>query len=129
MKTFIMFIGLLGLMTFTNPSISEHKETVGKVMVEIITEESSLLAASNTDATTVDIAEWGIKLVMNEVKPLIEDALEDEITVEDFYIFSLTKGNLDGNGDKFLGIGVFGRVIVPDAVKEELRKALKENFM
>lgn len=61
----------------------------------------------------------GIGLLLGS--SLIDKVIDGYIDSENFYLFSLTKINVDGD-NKTIGLGILGKVFISDKLKENTSK-------
>jgi len=108
------------VLIMTNPDRSKHflavKEILTKEFNKAMTEELRH-SKNNYQATSA-----GIGLFLGST--LIDKVIDGYIDCENFYLFSLTKINIDGN-NKTIGLGILGKVYISDKLKESTSKLFK----
>lgn len=101
----ITVVVLLLLMFILNPDTKQHKE---KVLTEL---KPAVMKYLKGDSQIVNF------LTATLLANYIEEMLVEQIHVDNYYIFSITKSK-----DKTIGIGILGNVFLFVSEEEALRK-------
>lgn len=108
----ILFLILLAVMFFTNPSAMKHRSAVNESVQRIL-------------GNKVEKYEFLKNLMDNDyVKNLIEAGLNTNVKRTNYFIFSLTEINF-GEGDSVIvGMGIFGYVHIFSGFEDEVENML-----
>lgn len=124
MNKYIIFFGTLCIafvLVLTNPDRAKHamavKEILTKEFNKAMTEELRK-SKNNYQATNA-----GIGLFLGSA--LIDKVVDGYIDSENFYLFSLTKINVDGD-NRTIGLGILGKVFISDKLKEKTGKLFNQ---
>ena len=124
MNKYIIFFGTLCLafvLIFTNPDRGQHvmavKEILTKEFNKAMTEELRK-SKNNYQATSA-----GIGLFLGS--SLIDKVVDGYIDSENFYLFSLTIINVDGD-NRTIGLGILGKVFISDKLREKTGKIFNQ---
>ncbi len=113
---YILLLVLIAILYTSNPSLSEHQQAVkDKVSVVI----KNYFPSNNGTKTDNLISSLGELFVDG----LVGGAVESYVTRKDYFIFSLTYVDFNGQSS-VVGLGVLGNVII----SEEFTKALKQSL-
>ncbi|OPZ28692.1 MAG: hypothetical protein BWZ00_01251 [Bacteroidetes bacterium ADurb.BinA174] len=97
---FLIFIVIIAIAFFTNPDKEAHKEAIiektDQIMEEIIAERNDAISS-----TAWELAG----------KKLLSEFIDTNVTVDNYYLFSIPKVNWDGNSYP-IGVGAFGKVYI-----------------
>jgi len=125
MKKTIVFLAFLFLVIaiafFTNPTPSEHKAAVKEVLYEHLKKSMK----TNFSDFSID-QNTGLGTGMMFGGALVEMLVENMVTSEDYYLFSVTQITWK-NSTRTLGVGLFGRVMISDKLEEDLNSIFKDD--
>lgn len=97
---FLILIAIAAIAFFTNPDKEAHKEAIiartDQVIEEIITERNDELSS----------VAWQLA-----GKQLLSEFVDSNVTVDNYYLFSIPKVNWDGKSYQ-IGVGAFGKVYI-----------------
>ena len=97
---FLILIAIAAIAFFTNPDKETHKEAIiartDQVIEEIITERNDELSS----------VAWQLA-----GKQLLSEFVDTNVTVDNYYLFSIPKVNWDGKSYQ-IGVGAFGKVYI-----------------
>jgi len=112
----LLIIGVLLIVAaLTNPNTIIHKEAI----------KSRLHKATQQEDVSVSDNEWGnagSALGMMFAGTFIDKIVDQMITVDNYILFSVTKGSYGGN-TRTIGFGAFGNVYITNEVDNALAKA------
>ncbi len=111
--TLIIFLVLIAIAFFTNPSKEAHKEALRTKLTQVIDES---MAERQNDAVT--FGAW--KLAGPQ---MTEVFLQNNFAVDDYKVLSLTKINWD-NQSYIVGVGAFGNVWITKRLNKELANTI-----
>jgi len=120
MNKYIIFFGTLSIsfvLILTNPDRPKHAMAVKEILTKEFNKamaEELRKSKNNYQATSA-----GIGLLLGS--SLIDKVIDGYIDSENFYLFSLTKINVDGD-NKTIGLGILGKVFISDKLKENTSK-------
>jgi hypothetical protein len=108
----ILFLILLAVMFFTNPSAMKHRSAVNESVQGIL-------------GNKVEKYEFLKNLMDNDyVKNLIEAGLNTNVKRTNYFIFSLTEIKFDDSDYTIIGVGAFGYVHIFSQFEDELENML-----
>lgn len=124
MNKYIAFFGTVCIaiiLILTNPDRAKHSITVK----EILTKEfnKSMTEELRKSKNVYKRADAGIGLLLGST--LIDKIIDGYIDCENFYLFSLTKIDFEGN-TKTIGVGILGKVYISDKLKESTSKLFNQ---
>jgi hypothetical protein len=124
MNKYITFFGIVFIaiaLILTNPDRAKHSAAVK----EILTKEfhKTMTDEIQTSKNSYQRANAGIGLLLGAT--LIDKIIDGYIDSENFYLFSLTKLNVEGT-NRTIGFGILGKVYVSDKLKENIGKLFKQ---
>lgn len=113
----VIFVTILLVAYFTNPKEEIHKERLKIRFTEVIDE---IMLERQDDG--IVYSAW--KLVGSQ---LVETFVDNNITVDNYYLFTLTR--LHWNGESYIaGIGCFGKVYITKQLNRELAEKMIDNM-
>ncbi len=116
----LLLVGfILIIATISNPPQERHQEVLEKRLKEFFAEKMEIKEAEEEDGLGRVVLGLG-KIFGNA---LIDLAIENKVTADNYLFFSLTKVPHEGE-EKIIGIGIFGNVFIT----QELEKALEEGW-
>ena len=119
MKSLLVFISLIGLLVYTNPSKNIHKSEVKEFMYSEMNLSSELGNGGNEYETA------GTALGLSLGMSLIDKFIDNIISIDNYVIFSTTSIIADGNS-KVIGYGLLGNVFIFGEVKEHFRNSMRK---
>ena len=119
---YILLLVAIAIMYTSNPSLSEHQQAVKDEVSVVI--KNYFPSNSETTADNLISSLGGLF-----VDGLVGGAVESYVTRKDYFIFSLTNVNFNGQS-RVVGLGVLGNVIIrkefANVIKQLLPKKTKE---
>lgn len=120
---FLFFILLVCIGAFsTNPSSAEHKFILKDKMRQFLNTEIDKLKSENDN----EFAQLGATLGASLGGVLTDKFIDDNVVVDDYYLFSITNVNYDGKKNS-VGLGVFGKVILHPDLEKMIKDGLPQN--
>jgi len=119
MKKYFVFTVLIAILILSfmfNPDATKHRE---KAVSEI---RPMLVEHLEKKATSKLLLFFTGKYISSQIDTMIEN----QITVENYYFFSLTKAKEGSGGEKTIGIGVLNNVFLFIDRKEVIKNLEKE---
>lgn len=105
---FLILIAIAAIAFFTNPDKEVHKEAIiarsNQVIEEIIAERNDKVSS----------AAWQLG-----GEKLLSEFVESNVTVDNYYLFSIPKVNWDGKSYQ-IGVGAFGKVYITKNLNKDL---------
>ena len=120
---FLFFILLVCIGAFaTNPTSVEHKLILKDKMREYLNAEIDKMQIENDNK----FAALGASLGAAFGGVIADKFIDDNVVVDDYYLFSITNVNYDGKKNP-VGVGVFGKVILHPDIEKMLKNGLPQN--
>lgn len=124
MNKYIIFFGTVFIaivLILTNPDQAKHSIAVK----EILTKEfnKAMTDELRKSKNNYQRANAGLGLLLGST--LIDKIIDGYIDCENFYLFSLTKINFEGN-NRTIGFGILGKVYISDKLRENTSKLFNQ---
>ena len=111
---------LLIVLCVTNPSLADHRFAVTSKINELLRKE-----ASKDESTQGTLSAAGTELGLMFASAVINKFADEAIQRKNFYLFSLTSFEFNGN-EKIIGLGILGKVFISDEVDEKFKDLKNE---
>lgn len=116
----LLLVGIILIIAaVSNPPQERHQEALEKRLKDFFAEKMKSESEEEPDGLSQVVLGLG-KIFGNAI---IDLAIENKVTADNYLFFSLTKVDHQGE-EKVIGIGLFGNVIIT----EELETALEEGW-
>ena len=124
MNKYITFFGTLFIiivLLLTNPDREKHSIAVK----EILTKEFNKTMTNELQKSKNDYQRTSAGIGLLFGATLIDKIIYGYIDCENFYLFSLTKVNVEGDS-RTIGFGILGKVYISDKLKENTSKLFNQ---
>jgi Domain of unknown function (DUF4359) len=106
---------VLIVLCVTNPTLVDHRFAVTSKINELLRKE-----AVKDESTQSTIGAAGTELGLMFASAVINKFADVTIERKNFYLFSLTSFEFNGN-EKIIGLGILGKVFISDEVDEKFK--------
>jgi hypothetical protein len=104
----IIFVGIILIAVFTNPSTEEHKQAVKSVVNQLV--------QNSVSDNNSNLENLGVLLGSS----LAEKLVENSVTRDNYILFSITKISWKGES-RNIGYGLFGNVFLSEKIKDAFK--------
>ncbi len=115
---YIFLLVIIAIFYTSNPSALEHQQAVKNKINKVL--KNNYLSNSGTPSDNLISSLGGLF-----VDGLVDGAVESYVTRKDYFLFSLT--NIDFNGEtRVIGVGLLGKVKISDEFMDVIKQTIQK---